>query len=53
MQIWAIGLEPYGLTESTDYYFQTLSDSFGLCDRITKIKAFFSKMPDPNTIGYH
>ena len=41
------------LTKSTDYYFQALSDNFGLCDRITKIKAFFSKMPDSNTIGYH
>ena len=41
------------LTKSTDYYFQSLSDNFGLGDRITKIKAFFSKMPDSNTITYH
>ena len=41
------------LNESTDYYFQALSKNFSLCDRITKIKAFFSKIPDDNTIAYH
>lgn len=47
--------EKYGadLTESTDYYFQALSHHFGLDKRITKIKAFFSKLPDSGTIAYH
>lgn len=47
--------ETYGATihESTEYFFKALSKHFGFCDKITKIKAFFSKLPDNNTIAYH